>query len=249
MFVCLPERVPPWELEPRNVRAKTSSTGVTSQIRPSKAECSIVYEQGEGGTEKEGETEVAIQSQDTEQLGLASAEHPILPEFLTSFDSSLFGDTSEDFYEDFYGFPLLKSHASDLNKIYCIEGKFWENCMLERANTIAAMLGELGSALSLKEKTWMSMSPDELTTIIQSVGDALKVGFKLDCLKPVLEKAKTVLWSFKTRCRLEALQKEKNFLETQLQSVISQIQSLELELISNSEGLDLECRCLASIFS
>ncbi|KAG8645923.1 hypothetical protein MANES_10G107200v8 [Manihot esculenta] len=98
--------------------------------------------------------------------------------------------------------------------------------MLERANTIAAMLGELGSALSLKEKTWMSMSPDELTTIIQSVGDALKVGFKLDCLKPVLEKAKTVLCSFNTRRRLEALQKEKSSLETELQTVIS----LELDL-------------------
>ncbi|KAG8645927.1 hypothetical protein MANES_10G107020v8 [Manihot esculenta] len=134
-----------------------------------------------------------------------------------------------DFYEDFYGFQVLKSHVSDLNRIYCIEGKFWENCRLKRANTIAVVLGELGSALSLKEKTWMSMTPDELTTIIQSVEDALKVGFKLDCLKPVVEKAKTVLCSFNIRCRLEALQKEKSSLETQLQTLISQLQSLELD--------------------
>ncbi|KAG8645928.1 hypothetical protein MANES_10G107020v8 [Manihot esculenta] len=122
-----------------------------------------------------------------------------------------------------------EGQASRHQRIYCIEGKFWENCRLKRANTIAVVLGELGSALSLKEKTWMSMTPDELTTIIQSVEDALKVGFKLDCLKPVVEKAKTVLCSFNIRCRLEALQKEKSSLETQLQTLISQLQSLELD--------------------
>ncbi|XP_043817109.1 uncharacterized protein LOC122724928 [Manihot esculenta] len=122
-----------------------------------------------------------------------------------------------------------EGQASRHQRIYCIEGKFWENCRFQRANTIAVVLGELGSALSLKEKTWMSMTPDELTTIIQSVEDALKAGFKLDCLKPVVEKAKKVLCSFNIRCRLEALQKEKSSLETQLQTVISQLQSLELD--------------------
>ncbi|KAF2320305.1 hypothetical protein GH714_026987 [Hevea brasiliensis] len=164
----------------------------------------------------------------------ASAEYPILPEIHTldvlPSDSPVFPTSQgerveysrqyslDDCYEDFYGFQVLQTHVSDLQRIYCIEGKFWENSRFQRAYLISAVLEGLGLALSLKDRTWKSLSPDELQTIIQGIEDALNAGFKLDCLKPVVQKAKAVSGSFDTRCQFEALEEEKSSLETRLQN-------------------------------
>uniref|UniRef100_A0A2C9V592 Uncharacterized protein n=1 Tax=Manihot esculenta TaxID=3983 RepID=A0A2C9V592_MANES len=80
----------------------------------------------------------------------------------------------------------------------------------------------------------------------QSVrGCWIKAGLSKACCR---ESQNSVVF-FNTSCRLEALEKGKSSLETQLQTVISQLQTLELELLSNAEGLYLESRCLADILS
>ncbi|XP_057991607.1 auxin response factor 2B isoform X2 [Hevea brasiliensis] len=177
-----------------------------------------------------------------------SSNHPVFPTSQGERVENSCPYSVDDFFGDFYGFQILGAHVSDLEQICSIEGKFWENARFQRANLITAVLDELGLALSLKDKTWKSMSPDELQTIIQSIEDALNAGFKLDCLKPVLQKAKAVLGSFDTCSQIEALEKEKSFLETRIQNVTCQLQTLGIELRSNTEGLDFESKCLAHIF-
>lgn len=141
----------------------------------------------------------------------------------------------------FNGFQVSDSFVPYLIHIQSLEGTFWD-VGYKRKATVSYFLTSIGEVMALLDKQkWGALSKEELEFVANSIADALQAGFQVNCLRPMMERAKELLALDETQSRYEILMQELSTLESRIESLRANLGDLAGKLKSKEVISDMRC--------
>ena len=93
----------------------------------------------------------------------------------------------------FCEFIVLVYLVASFESLDAVSRDFWAESSVIGTELATAMVKMLGQAMLLMERTWNSLSEEDLKQLVKCVEGARLLRFKVDCLEPVATKAERLL--------------------------------------------------------